>query len=160
MVRDKKKKDEEKPKKSGLKAFLKKRAPFYLAAVALIIISAQSVLSEKNFENSLPEFSGEEQVVVNTLLNYNAGVESKLSVKEVIKNQIDEEYPDEKIYGHKKTVLDLSVTNVNSDEYNVILNFKSYKGEMNFDWNVNLESQEITSNNPESKHIIDVVTFS
>lgn len=160
MVKDKKKKEEEKPKKQGLQAFLKKRAPFYLAAVALIVISAQSVLSEKNFENSLPELSGEEQMAVDTLLNYNAGVESKLTVKEVIKNQIDEEYPDEKIYGHKKTVLDLSVTNVNSDEYNVILNFKSYKGEMNFDWNVNVESQEITSNNPDSKHVIDVVTFS
>ncbi|MBI1663762.1 MAG: hypothetical protein IS860_09810 [Nitrosopumilus sp.] len=159
MVKDKKK-EEEKPKKSGLKAFLKKRAPFYLAAVALIVISAQSILSEKNFENSLPDISEEEQLVVDTLLNYNAGVESKLSVKEVIKNQIDEEYPDEKIYGHKKTVLDLSVTNVNSDEYNVILNFKSYKGEMNFDWNVNIDSNEITANNPESKHVIDVVTFS
>ena len=160
MAKDKKKDEVEKPKKQGLQAFLKKRAPFYLAAVALIVISAQSVLSEKNFENSLPELSGEEQMAVNTLLNYNAGVESKLTVKEVIKNQIDEEYPDEKIYGHKKTVLDLSVTNVNSDEYNVILNFKSYKGEMNFDWNVNLESEEIISNNPESKHVIDVVTFS
>ncbi|WP_428326020.1 hypothetical protein [Nitrosopumilus sp.] len=160
MAKDKKKKEEVKPKKSGLQAFLKKRAPFYLAAVALIVISAQSVLSEKNFENSLPELSGDEQMVVDTLLNYNAGVESKLSVKEVIKNQIDEEYPDEKIYGHKKTVLDLSVTNIDSEEYNVILNFKSYKGEMNFDWNVNVESQEITSNNPESKHVIDVVTFS
>ena len=160
MAKDKKKDEIEKPKKSGLQAFLKKRAPFYLAAVALIVISAQSVLSEKNFENSLPEFSGEEQMAVNTLLNYNAGVESKLTVKEVIKNQIDEEYPDEKIYGHKKTVLDLSVTNVNSDEYNVILNFKSYKGEINFDWNVNVESQEITSNNPDSKHVIDVVRFS
>ena len=160
MAKDKKKDEVEKPKKQGLQAFLKKRAPFYLAAVALIVISAQSVLSEKNFENSLPELSGEEQMVADTLLNYNAGVESKLTVKEVIKNQIDEEYPDEKIYGHKKTVLDLSVTNVNSDEYNVILNFKSYKGEMNFDWNVNVESQEITSNNPESKHVIDVVTFS
>ena len=160
MAKDKKKDEVEKPKKQGLQAFLKKRAPFYLAAVALIVISAQSVLSEKNFENSLPEFSGEEQMAVDTLLNYNAGVESKLTVKEVIKNQIDEEYPDEKIYGHKKTVLDLSVTNVNSAEYNVILNFKSYKGEMNFDWNINLESQEITSNNPESKHVIDVVTFS
>ena len=160
MVKDKKKKEEEKPKKQGLQAFLKKRAPFYLAAVALIVISAQSVLSEKNFENSLPELSGQEQMAVDTLLNYNAGVESKLTVKEVIKNQIDEEYPDEKIYGHKKTVLDLSVTNVNSNEYNVILNFKSYKGEMNFDWNVNVESQEIKSNNPDSKHVIDVVTFS
>ena len=39
MVKDKKKKEEEKPKKSGLQAFLKKRAPFYLAAVALIVIS-------------------------------------------------------------------------------------------------------------------------
>lgn len=160
MVKDKKKIDEEKPKKSGLKAFLKKRAPFYLAAIALIAISAQSVLSEKNFENSLPELSGEEQRVVDILMNYNAGVESKLTVKEVIKNQIDEEYPDEKIYEHKKTVLDLNVTNVNSDEYNVILNFKSYKGEMNFDWNVNVDTNTITSNNPESKHVIDVVTFS
>ncbi|RMW40057.1 MAG: hypothetical protein EA446_01090 [Nitrosopumilus sp.] len=160
MAKDKKKDEVEKPKKQGLQAFLKKRAPFYLAAVALIVISAQSVLSEKNFENSLPELSGEEQMVADTLLNYNAGVESKLTVKEVIKNQIDEEYPDEKIYGHKKTVLDLSVTNVNSDEYNVILNFKSYKGEINFDWNVNVESQEITSNNPDSKHVIDVVRFS
>ena len=160
MAKDKKKDEVEKPKKQGLQAFLKKRAPFYLAAIALIVISAQSALSAKNFENSLPELSGEEQMVVDNLLNYNAGVESKLTVKEVIKNQIDEEYPDEKIYGHKKTVLDLSVTNVNSDEYNVILNFKSYKGEMNFDWNVNVESQEITSNNPESKHVIDVVTFS
>lgn len=160
MAKDKKKDEVEKPKKSGLQAFLKKRAPFYLAAVALIVISAQSVLSEKNFENSLPELSGEEQMAVDTLMSYNAGIESKLTVKEVIKNQIDEEYPDEKIYGHKKTVLDLSVTNVNSDEYNVILNFKSYKGEMNFDWNVNVESQEITSNNPDSKYVIDVVTFS
>ena len=160
MAKDKKKDEVEKPKKQGLQAFLKKRAPFYLAAVALIVISAQSVLSEKNFENSLPELSGEEQMVADTLLNYNAGVESKLTVKEVIKNQIDEEYPDEKIYGHKKTVLDLSVTNVNSDEYNVILNFKSYKGEINFDWNVNVESQEIISNNPDSKHVIDVVRFS
>lgn len=160
MAKDKKKKEEDKPKKSGLKAFLKKRAPFYLAAIALIVISAQSVLSEKNFDNSLPELSGEEQKVVDTLLNYNAGVESKMTVKEVIKNQIDEEYPDEKIYEHKKTVLNLSVTNVGSDEYNVILNFESYKGEMNFDWNVNIDSQTITSNNPESKHVIDVVTFS
>ena len=63
-------------------------------------------------------------MAVDTLLNYNAGVESGLTVKEVIKNQIDEEYPDEKIYGHKKTVLDLSVTNVNSDEYNVFFKFQ------------------------------------
>ena len=65
-----------------------------------------------------------------------------------------------KFFGHKKTTVELIVTNVNSDEYNVILNFKSYKGEMNFDWNVNISSEKITSNNPESKHVIEVVSYS
>ena len=45
-------------------------------------------------------------------------------------------------------------------EYQVILNFKSDKGnDINFDWNVNIDSKEIKSNNPESKHIINTVDF-
>ena len=154
------KKIEDKPKRNDLKSFLKKRAPFYLAAIALIIISLQGILTEKNLGNSLPELSDEEQKVTDILMNFNNGDESKMNVMEVIKNQINDEYPDEKIFGHKKTTVELIVTNVNSDEYNVILNFKSYKGEMNFDWNVNVSSEKITSNNPESKHVIEVVSYS
>ena len=159
MARDKRKK-EEKAKKSNFKVFLKKRAPFYLAAIALVVISVQGILSEKNFENSLPDLSDEEQKVIDILMNYNGGDESKLTVMEVIKNKINEEYPDEKIFEHKKTAVELLVTDVNSEEYQVILNFKSYKGEMNFDWNVNVSLEKITSNNLKSKHIIDVVTYS
>lgn len=154
------KKIEDKPKKNDLKSFLKKRAPFYLAAIALIAISAQGILTEKNLENSLPDLSDEEQKVTDILMNFNNGDESKMTVMEVIKNQINDEYPDEKIFEHKKTSVELTVTNLNSDEYNVILNFKSYKGEMNFDWNVNVVSEKITSNNPESKHVIEVVYYS
>lgn len=154
------KKIEDKPKKNDLKSFLKKRAPFYLAAIALIAISAQGILTEKNLENSLPDLSDEEQKVTDILMNFNNGDESKMTVMEVIKNQINDEYPDEKIFEHKKTSVELTVTNLNSDEYNVILNFKSYKGEMHFDWNVNVVSEKITSNNPESKHVIEVVTYS
>ena len=40
-------KKEEKPKKNNLKAFLKKRAPLYLAGITLIIISAHGILTEK-----------------------------------------------------------------------------------------------------------------
>jgi len=159
LARDKRKK-EEKAKKSNFKVFLKKRAPFYLAAIALVVISVQGILSEKNFENSLPDLSDEEQKVIDILMNYNGGDESKLTVMEVIKNKINEEYPDEKIFEHKKTAVELLVTDVNSEEYQVILNFKSYKGEMNFDWNVNVSLEKITSNNLKSKHIIDVVTYS
>jgi hypothetical protein len=154
------KKIEDKPKRNDLKSFLKKRAPFYLAAIALIIISLQGILTEKNLGNSLPELSDEEQKVTDILMNFNNEDESKMTVMEVIKNQINDEYPDGKIFGHKKTTVELIVTNVNSDEYNVILNFKSYKGEMNFDWNVNVSSEKITSNNPESKHVIEVVSYS
>jgi hypothetical protein len=154
------KKIEDKPKKNDLKSFLKKRAPFYLAAIALIAISAQGILTEKNLENSLPDLSDEEQKVTDILMNFNNGDESKMTVMEVIKNQINDEYPDEKIFEHKKTSVELTVTDLNSDEYNVILNFKSYKGEMNFDWNVNVVSEKITSNNPESKHVIEVVYYS
>lgn len=154
------KKIEDKPKRNDLKSFLKKRAPFYLAAIALVAISAQGILTEKNLENSLPDLSDEEQKVTDILMNFNNGDESKMTVIEVIKNQINDEYPDEKIFGHKKTNVELVVTNLNSDEYNVILNFKSYKGEINFDWNVNVSSEKITSNNPESKHVIEVVSYS
>ena len=78
---------------------------------------------------------------------------------DAITKKISEEYPEEKIYDHKKTVVGLNISNVSSDEYNVALNFKAHKGEMNFDWNVNTGTKEITSNNPESKHLIDVVDF-
>lgn len=159
MVKDSKK-TEDKPKRNDLKSFLKKRAPFYLAAIALIVISAQGILSEKNLENSLPDLSNEEQKVVDILMNFNNGDASKFTVMEVLKNQINDEYPDEKIFGHKKTTVELVITNVNSDEYNVILNFRSYKGEMNFDWNVDVNSEKIISNNPESKHVIEVVYYS
>ena len=59
----------------------------------------------------------------------------------------------------KKPKLELNISKINSDEYQVVLNFQSHKGEMNYDWNVNTSSEKITSNNPESKHIIDLVDF-
>lgn len=157
MTKDKK--EEETPKKKkGLAAFLKKRAPFYLAAIALIIISAQGILSEKSLETSLPEFSAEEQRVVNILMRYDGG-NGGYTMMEAITDQIEEKYPDEKVFDHRKTSVELSVLNLDSEEYRVDLSFKSHKGEMNFDWNVNTGTGKILSSNPESKHLIDLVDF-
>lgn len=157
MVKDEKKEEIPK-KKKGLAAFLKKRAPFYLAAIALVIISAQGILSEKGFENILPELSAEEQQVVDILMKYDGG-NGGYTMMNAISNQIEEVYPDEKVFDHRKTVVELSVSNVDLDEYSVVLNFKSHKGEINFNWNVNTETEKITSDNPESKHLIDIVDF-
>ena len=76
-----------------------------------------------------------------------------------IENKIKEEYPDEKIFENKKTKVELDISKIDSDEYRIILNFQSHKGEINYDWNVNTSSKKITSNNQESKHIIDLVDF-
>jgi len=138
---------------------LRKRAPFYLAAVTLIVISAYGVLSEKNLESFFPELTPEEGKVFDILMKYNGPNESGLTVLKAVENKIKEEYPDEKVFDGKNTKVGLDISKIGPDEYQVVLNFQSHKGEMNYDWNVNTNSKKITSNNPESKHIIDVVDF-
>ena len=153
------KKVEEKPKKNNLKAFLKKRAPLYLAGIALIVISVNGVLTEKHLGDFLIDFSEEEQIVVDILMQYNGPNELGLNVKDAIENKINEKYPDEKIFDDRNTRIQVDVTNINLEEYQVVLNFKGDKGEMIYDWNVNIDSKEIKSNNQESKHIINIVDF-
>jgi len=153
------KKKEDKLKKSNFKAFLRKRAPFYLAGIALIAISAYGVLTEKNLEDFFPEFTSEEEQIVDILMKYDGPNESGLTVMQAIENKIKEEYPDEKVFDNKKTKVELNILKINSDEYRIILNFQSHKGAINYDWNVNANSEKIISNNPESKYIINLVDF-
>ncbi|NND85794.1 MAG: hypothetical protein HKM23_00375 [Nitrosopumilus sp.] len=157
MVKDNKKKD--KPKKSDFKSFLKKRAPIYLAILALFVVFVIPELTKSSLESSFPELTVEQQKPVDVLMKYSGPNETGLTVLEAISNKIEDEYPDEKIFDNKKTTVELIVSSVKSEKYQVILNFKSYKGEMNFDWTVDINSNKITSNNSESKHIINLVNF-
>ena len=159
MAKDKKKKEEQKPKKNDFKSFLRKRAPIYLALIAMLVVFVIPEMTKGTLEKSLPELSAENQQAVDILMKYNGPNNDGLTVLQALENKIDEEYPDEKIFDHKKTTVDLTVTNVNSEEYQVIFNFKSHKGEMNYDWKINVVSEEITSNNSEAKYIIDLVDY-
>lgn len=158
MVKDKKRKAE-KPKKSDFKTFLRKRAPIYLGLIALFVVFVIPELTGKNLENSLPELTVEKQNAVDILMKYNGPNESGLTVIEAISNKINDEYPDEKIFDNKKTNVELIVSNIESEKYQVVLNFESHKGAINYDWNVNTNSGKITSNNSASKHIIETVDF-
>ncbi len=158
MGKDRKGK-EEKPKKSDFKAFLRKRAPIYLGIMGLFMLFVVPDLMKGDLESSFPELTSEEQQVLDILMKYDGPNDSGLTVIDAISMKISEEYPDEKIYDNKKTKVELTVSNIDSEEYQVILNFKSHKGEMNYDWNVNMSSEKIISNNQESKYIIDLVDF-
>ncbi len=158
MGKDRKEK-EKKPKKNDFKAFLRKRAPIYLGIMGLFILFIVPDLMKGDLESSFPEFTSEEQQVIDILMKYDGPNDSGLTVMDAISMKISEEYPDEKIYDNKKTKVELTVSNIDSEEYQVILNFKSHKGEMNYDWDVNMSSEKIISNNQESKYIIDLVDF-
>ncbi|HJJ22219.1 MAG TPA: hypothetical protein OQH54_00660 [Nitrosopumilus sp.] len=158
MGKDRKEK-EKKPKKSDFKAFLRKRAPIYLGLIGLFVIFIVPDLMKGDLESSFPELSSEEQQIVDILMGYNGPNEAGLTVMDAISKKISEEYPDEKIYNNKKTVVDLTVSSIDSEEYQVVLNFESHKGKINYDWNIDMGSGEITSNNQESKYIIDLVDF-
>ena len=158
MVKDRKKKGEE-PKKSDFKAFLRKRAPIYLGIIALFVVFIIPELTKGDLENSLPELDAEKQQVVDILMSYNGPNESGLTVMDAISNKINDEYPDEKIFDNKKTKVELTVSDGGEEDFQVVLNFESHNGVMNYDWNVNVESGEIISNNSASKHIIETVDF-
>jgi len=158
MGKDRKEK-EEKPKKSDFKAFLRKRAPIYLGIIGLFILFVVPDLMKGDLESSLPELPSEEQQVVDILMGYDGPNESGLTVMDAISMKISEEYPDERIFDNKKTKVELTVSSIDSEEYQVVLNFESHKGEMNYNWNVDMGSGKITSNNQESKYIIDLVDF-
>ena len=158
MGKDRKEK-EEKPKKNDFKAFLRKRAPIYLGIMGLFMLFVIPDLMKSDLESSFPELTSEEQQVIDILMKYDGPNDSGLTVIDAISMKISEEYPKEKIYDNKRTNVELTVSNIDSEEYQVILNFKSHKGEMNYDWNVNMSSEKIVSNNQESKYIIDLVDF-
>lgn len=158
MVKDRKNRDEN-PKNSDFVMFLRKRAPIYLGLTGVFLIFLVPELTKGDLVNAFPALSAEDQQIVDILMAYNGPNESGLTVLEALSKKIDEEYPDERIYNDKKTSVNLFVSKIDSENYQVMLDFKTHKDEINYDWNVNTDSHDIESNNQESKHIIDIVDF-
>ena len=157
------KKEEEKPKKSEFKAFLKKRAPIYLGIIALFIIFVIPELTKSDLQSSFPNnLTDEQKQIVQILMSYNGPNNKGLNVIDAITQQITAEYPDEKIFNNKKTKVNLVVSSISEateNMYEVILTFESYKGSMEFVWDVNSDTKEIKAKNTNAKHIIDVVDY-
>lgn len=162
MDKDSKKK-EKKPKKSEFKAFLKKRAPIYLGIIGILVIFVIPELTKSDLQNSFPDnLTDDQKQIMEILMSYNGPNEKGLTVMDAITEQIADEYPDEKIYDNKKTKVDLVVSNTNEatkNIYNVVLTFESYKGKIEYVWNVNQDTKEIEAKNSSAKYIIDIVNY-
>jgi len=80
-------------------------------------------------------------------------------VKNAVEDKINDEYPSEKIFNERNTKVELDITKIDLKEYQVIINFKAHKGEIIFDWNVNIDSKKIESNNLLSRSMIEKVNY-
>ena len=156
------KKKEDKPKKSDFKAFLKKWAPIYLGIVAIFVVFVIPELTKGDLQSSFPDnLTDDEKQVLEILMSYSGPNEKGLTVMNAITEQIATEYPDEKIYDNKKTKVELDINReVDSTEnYKVVLIFESYKGKIDYIWNVNINTKELKAESSNAKHIIDIVNY-
>ena len=159
MVKDSKKK-EEKPKESEFKKFLIKRAPLYLSAIAILVIFIVPELTKADLQSSYHQIlTEEENLVVDSLMAYNGPNKEGYNLKDAISNEISEEYPNENIYQDKKTKLNVVVSNVGKEMYQVVFNFESHKDDFHYNWNIDMETGDVQGNDEDSKYIIDLVDF-
>jgi len=159
MVRDSKKK-EEKPRESPFKKFLKKRAPVYLAVIALLVVFVVPQITKSDLQDKFPEnLSEEDQLVLDSLMSYNGPDREGYTLIEAISNQISEEYPNEQIYDNKKTIVDVSISKLDEQNYQVMLNFESYKGSIDYDWNIDMQTGIVKGNDEVSQNIKNLVDF-
>ena len=174
MARDKRKKKAREPDKDGAKpsgssnssfrAFLKKRAPIYLGLVALFLVFVVPEITKGGLEDVLPELEAGDARVVSMLMSYSGPDGSGFSMGEAISDKITEEFGD-RIYGHKETAVTIVVSAAGAggaaekEAYDVEFGVDTHKGQLHYTWTVDADSGTVTSDDPPSKHLVDVVNF-
>ncbi|MCY4490804.1 MAG: hypothetical protein OXC46_04990 [Thaumarchaeota archaeon] len=158
MARKSKKNDG--PKESEFKKFIKKRAPIYLAVAAIVVIFIVPEITKSNLQSHFPEdLTAEESRILDALMGYSGSDGEGLSMVEALTDRINEEYPGEKIYDHRRTTVNLSIQDKESDTYLVLLDFESHKGVMNYSWDISSDGKNIRGNNSISEYVVGVVDF-
>ena len=152
-------KDKKGSNSNSFSSFLKKRAPIYLGLIGLFFLFAYPALTEKTLENSLPSFEGEQQQAVDLLKSYKGENERGMTVIQVISDNLADKYTDENIYENEKTKIELFVSDENYPIYKISLNVDSYKGKLEYVWNVNMDSKEIQAVSSDAKQILDIVNY-
>ena len=156
----KKKPGNEKPKESEFRKFAKKRAPIYLAVVAIVVVFVVPELTKGDLQSRLPDDLPAEQArVLDALLEYRGSDGGGLSVSGALSDKIAREHPDGNVFDDKKTAVDVSIVDSGDGSSRVLLNFTSYKGQTLYSWDVDADAGNVSGNNPKSKHIVDLVDF-
>ncbi len=165
MKKEKKSTKQNKEKKSSAKSFFKKRAPIYLAIIAMLIVFVVPELTKGTLDGHIPnDLIGEEKEALDMFLAYNGPNNSGLNAIDVLSEKIEDDYPNEKIYDHKDTVVKFTVSALDvrtpSGEYQISLDFQTKKEGTLYDWYVNIQTGEISGMNTAAQKILKIVDYS
>ena len=138
-------------------SFLKKRAPIYLGIIGLFMIFAYPALTEKNLESLLADdsFEGKEKIAVEMVKFYKGTNDKGMTILQIIEEKINDKYSDQKIFDDEDTWAEFTVEVVNTKNYEVVFVFSVENNQsMRYEWNVNLESGEISSTDGPARVIL------
>ena len=146
MKKEKKPNKENKDKKP-LQEFLKKRAPIYLAIIALLIVFVVPELTKGTLQDHIPDdLTDKEKEALDVLLSYRGPNDAGLSIKDVLAEKIEERYPNEKIFDHKDTVINIIISE-ESDIYEINFILETSKDKLEYIWSVNVITDEVLPKN-------------
>ena len=140
--------------------FLKKRAPIYLGIIGLFMIFAYPALTEKNLESLLADdsFEGNERIAVEMVKFYKGTNDTGMTILQVIEEKINDKYSDQKIFDDEDTWAEFTAEATDTKNYEVVFVFSVENNQsMRYEWNVNLESGEISSTDGPSRIILQTV---
>jgi len=141
-------------------SFLKKRAPIYLGIIGLFMIFAYPALTEKNLESLLADdsFTDNERIAVEMVKSYKGVNDKGMTILQVIEEKINDKYSDQKIFDDEYTWAEFSAEATNTQTYEIVFVFSVENNQsMRYEWNVNLESGEISSTDGPSRIILQTV---
>lgn len=139
------------------RAFLVKRAPFYMAGMALFLVFVVPPILEKGLEDIIEYPPGSEGEVLKQVLEYTGPNDTGINIIDAITTKIKAEYSSG-VYSHRSTNIEVAVLPTSTDTYRVTLEFESQGERLFYDWNVQSDGN-IRGNNDITKDAVDMVNF-
>ena len=145
---------------NSLQRFLKKRAPIYLGLMGLFILFVIPELMGNDLQSLFPDnLTQKQKKVLDIVTKYNGPDNQGFTILEALDMKIKEEYDDDKIYDKKSSKVLINVTAINTNNYNLLVVFKTDQKQLEYSWDLNIETKEIQGKNTRAQKIIELVNF-
>ena len=166
MVEDSKqgKDDKNVKKESDLKKFLKKRSFLYLmCAVVFVVFFVPDMIAPSDYAVDCVSDNNEQNLAWNIVKSYKGSDDSGFNLFDTIITQIENAYPNEKIFKHNDTTLECFVLDIQEQNgttfYEVHFTFQTYYAVQEYIWNVNIETEDIVPLNDGARKMMNIVDF-